>query len=99
MSSHELDNDSVTWQEAPGKIKMINEKKAAGHSDWQLPNIRELESLIDVTKHSPALAVECPLHRIQNGYWSGTTGLYKPRYAAGALHTGWCCRCWIQTAT
>ena len=55
--------------------------KAAGYDDWRLPNIRELESLIDITTHSPALANGCPSHSSGEGYWSATTSVYEPRYA------------------
>jgi len=71
----------LTWQKALDQIRMMNEAKVAGYSNWRLPNIRELESLIDVTQHSPALAPGCPFHGIAEGYWSGTTSLYEPRYA------------------
>lgn len=76
-----LDTGAVTWQQALDRIRKINEEKVAGYRDWRLPNIRELESLVDVTAHSPALAAGCPFHRIQEGYWSATTSLYEPRYA------------------
>lgn len=76
-----LDDSSLTWQEALDRIKTINTEKVAGYCDWRLPNIRELESLIDVNKHSPAFSSGCPLHKIQEGYWSGTNSLYETRYA------------------
>ena len=43
--------------------------------------MRALESLVDVTTHSPALAAQHAFHTIQEGYWSATTSLYEPRYA------------------
>ena len=72
---------TVSWQQALDHVKRINKEKVAGYQDWRLPNIRELESLVDVTTHSPALAAQHAFHTIQEGYWSATTSLYEPRYA------------------
>jgi len=71
----------LTWQEATQAINEVNGRKMGGHSDWRLPNIRELESLVDLTRHSPAVALEIPDIRLQEGYWSSTTSVYEPRYA------------------
>lgn len=76
----------MSWQEALDCVKAANHEQTGGHSDWRLPNIRELESLADVTVHSPAFSKDCPLPVVREGYWSGTTSLYEPRYA-WALYT------------
>jgi hypothetical protein len=70
----------VTWKEAIDYIKDLN-KRNGGFSDWRLPNIRELESLVDTTEHSPAFSVPNAFGKIEEGYWSSTTSLYEPRYA------------------
>jgi hypothetical protein len=72
---------AVSWQQALDHVKRINKEKAAGYQDLRLPNIRKLESLVDVTTHSPALAAQHAFHTIHEGYWSATTSLYEPRYA------------------
>ena len=71
---------TVTWKEAADYIKNLNDR-IGGFSDWRLPNIRELESLVDTTQHSPAFAAPSAFDIIQAGYWSSTTSLYEPRYA------------------
>jgi hypothetical protein len=76
-----LDTRPMTWQQALDRIKRLNKNNVAGFRDWRLPNIRELESLVDVTSHSPALSVGHLLHIVHEGYWSATTSLYEPRYA------------------
>ena len=57
------------------------------YTDWRLPNIRELESLIDTGKHSPAVAYGDSVTTVQDGYWSATSSVYEPRYA-WVLYTG-----------
>ena len=77
----ELKNGPVSWNEAINNVKNINEKRITPYHDWRLPNIRELESLVDITGHSPALACDCSFTNIQDGYWSATTSIYEPSYA------------------
>jgi hypothetical protein len=74
---------SVTWQEALDGVKAMNRKAAGRHTDWRLPNIRELESLVDINSHSPAMPPNHPFARIADGYWSSTTSVYdyEPSYA------------------
>jgi hypothetical protein len=59
----------------------MNRKSAGMHTDWRLPNIRELESLVDINSHSPAMPPNHPFARIADGYWSSTTSIYEPSYA------------------
>lgn len=42
--------------------------------DWRLPNLRELQSLVDYGRHSPALPSGHPFTGVQlSWYWSGTS--------------------------
>ncbi len=74
-------NKAVTWEEAITIINTLNAKTAAGYDDWRLPNIRELESLVDLSLHSPALARKFFPRSVAEGYWSATTSAYETRYA------------------
>ncbi len=80
----------VTWQHALDFVAGINAGLypdcGAGHTDWRMPNIRELASLVDVRFMSPSLAngdgsgqwltgdpfTGLPLDQIRQGYWSST---------------------------
>lgn len=71
----------VTWTAALAAVEQCNRERFAGFDDWRLPNIRELESLVDLGAHDPALAPGHPFASVREGYWSSTTSVYEPRYA------------------
>jgi Protein of unknown function (DUF1566) len=71
----------VTWIEALTVVKNLNDHNYYGRNDWRLPNIRELESITDMTVHSPAIAASEIFENIQPFYWSSTTSAYDLRYA------------------
>ena len=50
--------------------------------DWRLPNLRELQSLIDYSKGTPALPAGHPFTGVQSSvYWSSTTYAFDGTYA------------------
>ena len=83
----------VTWQEA---LASIQELQANSQKEivWRLPNINELESLVDCSMHSPALSKGHFFTDVQEGYWSSTTSMFEPDWAwalymtKGALGVG-----------
>ena len=40
---------------------------------WRMPNINELESLVDISRSSPALSAGYPFTNVANSYWSSTS--------------------------
>jgi hypothetical protein len=62
---------AMTWVDA---LAACNDLDFAGHSDWRLPNVRELLSLVDYEAHDPALPQGHPFDNVQFiFYWSSTT--------------------------
>lgn len=46
----------------------------SAEGDWRLPNVRELQSLVDYGRYNPALPSGHPFSSVQsNYYWSGST--------------------------
>ena len=79
-----------TLQEALNFVSNMNDGEGTfGYTDWRLPNMRELFSLIDCGAKSPALSSGHPFENVQWSsnnlwmYWSSTT------YTGNTSHV-WC---------
>jgi hypothetical protein len=81
LSTVPFGSGTNTWPAALESVKQLNRQRALGSGDWRLPNIRELESLIDTKAHSPAIHPGNPLQALGQAYWSSTTSVYNPAYA------------------
>jgi hypothetical protein len=67
----------VAWEEALAAVAVLNR----GVPRWRLPNINELESLVDCSAHGPALPAGHLFNNVRDVYWSSTTSLYEPDWA------------------
>lgn len=76
----DLADGEVDWERALASIVALN---AGGNRNlWRLPNINELETLVDCSRCRPALAVDTDvLNRLGTVYWSSTTSMYQPDWA------------------
>jgi hypothetical protein len=78
---HSLSGNSggQAWNDA---IDFCNGLTFAGQSDWRLPNVREIQSLIDHGCSSPALPAGYPFTGVQSDlYWSSSTYVDGADYA------------------
>ncbi len=73
---------TLNWQAALDMVAGLNQDPATftcgdyskTYTDWRLPNRRELRSLVDYARSSPALSTGHPFSNVQNNYyWSSTT--------------------------
>ena len=81
MKNADIGDGMIDWQAAFGAVKEINLNTAGGYDDWRLPDIVELESLIDMDRHSPALPADFSFINVREFYWSSTTSRYDTDYA------------------
>jgi len=72
---------ALNWQDALDMVRQMNRKRLEGRGDWRLPNIRELESLLDDQVHSPAVHPLAGFENVADFYWSSTTSVWDPAYA------------------
>ena len=79
-SSADLTGRPSTWEEALKAVTDLNQQQGGTYS-WRLPNINELESLVDCSAHSPALPHGHPFRDVREGYWSSTTSMFEPDWA------------------
>jgi hypothetical protein len=57
-------------------------KGYAGHHDWRIPNVRELESLVEFSQVDPRLnPIFGPTHPLDGRYWTSTTEHSFPQRA------------------
>lgn len=74
----------VPWQDALAAVARLNAGNTGEdglHGDWRLANINELESLVDCSRHRPALPADHPFDGVADVYWSSTTSLFEPDWA------------------
>lgn len=76
----DLTGRKVTWEGALASVREFNLAREASIR-WRLPNINELESLVDASAHSPALPGGHPFEDVREGYWSSTTSMFEPDWA------------------
>jgi hypothetical protein len=74
-----LTHTPVTWQKALQAIHQLNQH--ANAKSWRLPNINELESLVDCARRKPALPQQAVFDDVQDAYWSSTTSVFEPDWA------------------
>ncbi|GGD36134.1 hypothetical protein GCM10012288_07650 [Malaciobacter pacificus] len=65
----EVKTDKIIWSEA---VDYCENLTLGGYSNWRLPNINELKSIVDLSKYNPS--INSIFENIVSGnYWSSTS--------------------------
>ena len=76
----------LTWSKALDAVAKLRQETGM---DWHLPNINELESLVDASQSSPALPQGHPFAGNPEVLWSSTSSGFEPDWAFGLyMHKG-----------
>ncbi len=74
----QAEGGSKTWTDA---LSYCNNLSLAGNSDWRLPNVKELTSIVDYTRGGPSINTAAFPNANAFSYWSSTTFTYYAGYA------------------
>jgi len=79
MWQQQAGSSTQTWEQALAYCEGLN---LGGHTDWRLPTIKELRSLVDYSRYNPAIDTTYFPNTAAWWYWSSTTG-------AGGTYGAW----------
>ncbi len=70
MWQQATDNGTYTWEQALAYCETLD---IAGHTDWRMPNAKELVSLVDSSRTNPCIDISYFPVTFSARYWSSTT--------------------------
>jgi hypothetical protein len=99
MWSKSDNGEGINWEESLAWVQTKNKENYLGHSDWRLPNAKELQSIVDYGRNpeatnSPAIDPLFNCTNIKNEagqddypwYWTGTTHISANGMGGAAIY-------------
>ncbi len=80
MWQRKTDDSGMNWQEA---LNYAENLSLAGYTDWRIPSLKELRTIVNYNLHHPAIDVEIFPDKVSSIYWSATTDTYS-------IDKAWC---------
>jgi hypothetical protein len=77
--------ESMTWAEAE---KACSELRLGGHADWRMPTRIELLSIVDDTRHKPAIDTDAFPETPSAWFWTSTPYAANPAEYAWVVYFG-----------
>jgi hypothetical protein len=62
---------NIPWEQAWESAQLVSSSRFAGYSNWRLPTLQELESIVERQCQSPAANLQVFPHMPAEGVWSG----------------------------
>lgn len=88
-----------TWNEAFAFVASLNASAFADHMDWRVPNVKELQSIVNYENFTPAVSdvfntectASCTIETCSctNGAYMSSTTYAPPAYLSGLTENAW----------
>ncbi len=73
-------DNTYNWKDALAYCENLT---LGGQTDWRLPTIKELASLVDLSSYNPSIDTDYFPNTVSSYYWSSSTDAYYTYYAWG----------------
>lgn len=76
-------DNTYSWSELPAFISLLNSSSYGGYSDWRLPTVKELETILDLSISEPGPTTNTTLfpHCRAGSYWTFDLDIDNPAMA------------------